>query len=458
MDGAWPHTYSLLGALPGLARHLVCDAVEGNGEAATEETIADFVKGAADIGICRQAELGKSWKAWSERADLDTYRQRGIALVDRDTCAAVMYHRAATVRNLCVDSRPVVAARQFEAFPNLTHLHWRSRDREQRSLLHHVSTRPAVFDKVLSLALNEAHPGVPKRLDHPQAYRCLGDAFPNLAVLQVDHKVGRADLATLQRCERLRVLKLRDADEDTFASPCVLPGGLTQLRVLGYAGQGRKSPLSGWGSLQELYMPQLNAYIHCVDDLARLARLRVVMLRGLGLELWRHGSEDRGQGQDLPSLSWTHVGLSAWDMMRPLLPVLPALEVAVFNETLLLPKRPEVAQFLEVHNALRGRFYAPKTLWWVEAWEEPPELEPILHAVLSNAADQPDKLRLVNLRLDRSLLGALTRHAPQLRRLILQDCTYDPVAVECMWSVVPCPPALCADYPGYHHPVELILR
>jgi hypothetical protein len=361
---------------------------------------------------------------------------------DVQTAGAIRDHRDATVRRLLVDRDCAVANRQFQAFRNLDHLEWRSDDGQHQALLHHLYTcpRPAVFQMVRSLALTGTlEPMGVHRID---TYRGIGNVFRHLVDLRIEHRVGREDLESLAACVCLLRLQLEEADEGCFAAPCVLPEGLTRLRVLGVP-EARIGPaLSVCESLLELDMPHYPAFIRGREDLVRLASLRKVALADVFL------LNEEGQAEvtlpDLPTLSWTHLSLTDWQPFVPVLPLLHHLERAVMTaERLLLPYMPnEIAHFMHVFEALAGKYDTPKSLVWDEdcvvyahtLGEDEPDVQILLSAVLSKAADRPDTLTLTNLDMD-YVVDALKRHAPQLRHLTLHDCVCDPVALACEFKL-----------------------
>jgi hypothetical protein len=435
--GGWPSP-SFLGDLPPDTWQLVLDAVAND----------DWDYGPYNTIATNRHDMGVDRKTWAAVRELRSYiatipTNRHDMGVDRQTWAAVRELRSYTVLCLRVSTRywaaddgrlRFEADQQFRAFPNLSHLEWRSRDDMEQAPLLLLARRPlpAVFERIRSVALTGT-PGIHVGYRYSRVYGCLGSGFANLATLRVDHKVGREDLEQLRLCNTLRQLTLQDAEEDAFARPNVLPNGLTCLRVLGAAEQARRSALSGWESLQELYMPHYTAYIYRADDLARLARLRLVSVFTVVL-LDEHGEEVHGL-QDLPLLAWTHLSLQPWRAFEPLLPLIPHLERAIVSphDFLILPHPALVTAFLRVFDALDGKFLTPHALAWAEdaSWGAAnyPDVRAVLPTVLSKAADRLGMLTLVHMRVDKPLLDVLRTHAPQLRHLTLYDCLCDPAEV-----------------------------
>jgi hypothetical protein len=222
-------------------------------------------------------------------------------------------------------------------------------------------------------------------------------------------------------------------------------------------------------------MPQHRVSIQCVDDLVRLARLRKVTLFTVWVRVLNgdEGYDDAREGDskgllhlpfkdpddepndqtpqgsptmaDMPELAWTHLTLARFDGLKPLLPLMGNLERAYASaDVMLMPCwASKVADFWEVFGALDGKFATPKTLEW---YRDPLDTASDFHflsAVLSKAADRPERLTLANLRVDRHVLDALRSHAPQLRHLTLLGCECDPEEVhrECkldsLWTGAP---------------------
>jgi hypothetical protein len=349
---------------------------------------------------------------------VDQVGARQDVAVDRATRDAVRHHRSTTVRRLRVD--PLRGDQQFQAFPNLTHLYWRSDgDGAQSALLRHLadSPLPAVFARVTTLELigrTYRLPGLPPRL-----LPALPDAFPCLRELRVDHRVDRADLEALGRCGGLRRLELWSATAGALAHPTALPPTLTCLRVLDTLGNSLYSPLGCGESLLELDMPQYIAFVYVANDLRRLAQLQKVTLLSVNVLT----------PVDLPVLSWTHLTLSASDALPVLLPCMPRLQRVDFGGSLVLPTgADDEGRLVRALTALRGKYDAPGTVRCRFGRSMNSLLTTtMLEAILENAADRPDALALVGINVDAAVLGVLHRRAPQLRHLTLLGCGGDPL-------------------------------
>ncbi len=88
-------------------------------------------------------------------------------------------------------------------------------------------------------------------------------------------------------------------------------------------------------------------------------------------------------------------------------------QVTVFDQPLRLPCPAQGDCFLAVFDALGGKYCTPAALGWDEE-EDPamyPDVRRLLPVLLSNAVDRPERLTLVQLRVDAALLDTLRIHA-----------------------------------------------